>query len=375
MKIFCDLCFFVTYAGHKYQLAWSQYFDNPVSVMNAKLLLICFLIHFFSNTLACLNSYREINLSGVPDTIAHYDGLPIYYRTFNRTFSQKFIESYQLESIQLGDYKTRSDIAFHLTRLGRYKEALIILRDLYKLFPNEYNIMSNLGTVYELNGIPDSALLILKKTVANFPNGHHGSEWFHLKVLEAKVQMTGKPNWLKENRVLNLGILKPSDKSTEMYRRNIELIFQIKYQLAERIPFTQVPNLLLANVLNELGDILAIEYSISEAFIIYKMGLEYDPSDTYLIKPKVDKVTKTLEEFNHEIPDDLFLYYFPPTDSTPPVSYTERFSYTSPEKQMKRVLKFQDEQTTNKKSNTTLYWLIGIVVLGSTFIYQIRRKV
>ena len=55
-------------------------------------------------------------------------------------------------------FKTWSDISVNLMKLGKIDSAIHILIPLVEKHPDEYNLLSNLGTCYELNGNLTKAL-------------------------------------------------------------------------------------------------------------------------------------------------------------------------------------------------------------------------
>ena len=127
--------------------------------------------------------------------------------------------------------------------MGQYDTAYAILTRLEKEKPNEYNIIANLGTLYELKGENEKALVYIKKAIALNSESHHGSEWFHIQILEAKLQGRSSDWWIT-HPVLNLSKIK---KDSEI------IISDITYQLKERIPFTKKPDLMMAAILKESG--------------------------------------------------------------------------------------------------------------------------
>jgi tetratricopeptide (TPR) repeat protein len=287
-----------------------------VSYPFVKITLSVLLLTVTSTAFACYNEYTQQNLAGKENTYLHF-GLPQFFRSFDLAFSEKFIAAYNLSTLPVTDFKTRSDISVHLCRLGRYTEALVILRDLYKRYPEEYNVMSNLGTTYELVGKPDSALLILRKANQINPVGHSGTEWVHLKVLEAKLEIRKDPVWLLHHQVLDMGIAKASKLKSQEFTKNNFTIDAVIYQLTERIPFTPTPDLLLANVLNELADATALEHSITEAYVLYHIALQYDPQDAFGIQGKMKHLEGLFKKYKVEkVPDYQTLqYHFPPVES------------------------------------------------------------
>lgn len=303
------------------------------------------------------------------------DIFPQYYRTIDTLFSEQFVRSYPLDSISAAHYKTRNDIAFHLTRSGRPDEALDILLDLYKQYPQEYNIICNLGIAYALNGMPDSALAILQKTGIMSPDGHIGSKWFFLKVAEVKVNIGKDSSWLRFNKVLDLGITQSSNKNSKQYRTNVDNINALKQQLREYIQFTPSPDPLVANALNELGQALASEYSLQQAYMIYYIGLQYGPPDTYGIYARLDEVKRSLKKCVLGVPpEEVLSYYFPPVDSIQPIM-NERGTYSSAAAQVRRVLQFRKEEVSkNKKIYIVALTAAVVVVLGFGLFFYLRKR-
>ncbi|MBT1707169.1 tetratricopeptide repeat protein [Fulvivirgaceae bacterium PWU5] len=341
-----------------------------------KPLTVLFLLISWQGAQACLNEYGAVNLAGrdlagtdIAQTYPFAE--PPYFRSFNRVFSENFVASHDLPSVPADDYKTRSDIAFHLTRLGRYRESLAILQDLVKHYPHEYNILSNLGTVYELNNMPDLALRVLRATNKRFPDGHHGSEWVHLKVLEAKLRVRNDPHWLEQNRVLDLGITEASPDTSQRFMANMKKLWDATYQLHERLPFTRTPDPILANIINELGDAIAIEYSMLEAYKFYYMGLQYDTSDIYGMQAKQQALIEAMKKGNIPVPTANELNrFFPRADSIPLIRDHDT-QYSSSEKQMERVLAYQEEEY-DRRNPFPWNWVGAAVVLVAGYLY-IRR--
>jgi tetratricopeptide (TPR) repeat protein len=86
------------------------------------------------------------------------------------------------------DLDAYSDYGVLLAYLGRYDEAKAVYEEIEKITPGRYSTAANLGTVYELLGQNDLALKWIKKAVEIDPTSHEGSEWIHVKILEAKIK-------------------------------------------------------------------------------------------------------------------------------------------------------------------------------------------
>lgn len=262
--------------------------SKPSSMLRTIALLILTWPTFFT-AIACYNE-THINKNGkVTGRSEPFFG---FYDSPDTARATAFIANHDLSKIHTYDVDTQSDLAVNFAYLGRYKEALTILRRLYKENPGNYNVVANLGTTYELTGKNDSALLFIKKSLAIDPESHAGSEWVHVKILEAKLNMAKDPNWLLKNSVLQTGVTAGSAISDDLVNKALD----IEYQLKERVPFTPFPDAILANVFNELGDLLATQLSVEHAYIAYDFALQYGAVEQYGVQQKMDELKRMLRK-------------------------------------------------------------------------------
>jgi tetratricopeptide (TPR) repeat protein len=173
------------------------------------------------------------------------------------------------------DFKLLSDYAWHIVRAGRAKEALYLLEKLYAQHPNEYNILANLGTTYELTGNNHKALELLKKAVAINPRSHYGSEWIHIAILEQKT--AARPDYTK---IMNLqtgpDITKwINNKQYKFSQPADSLLKQLAYQLHERIFFVKAPDAIVQQLITDFANIVAKTRSGKEAEPFYKFAATY----------------------------------------------------------------------------------------------------
>lgn len=189
-----------------------------------------------------------------------------------------------------------------------------MLQGLYRQHPGEYALAANLGTLYELNGKPDSALFYIRRGMALNPQSHQGSEWVHVRILQAKLNGRKDPDWLARHSLLGLraDAIKEAPKGDTWYW---DIIHHITYQLRERIPFTPAPDRLMARLLKEYADLLAQELSIESAFTAYQMALVYDPADADGNRQKLGELSPLLKKAGIHEPD--LEYYFPTAPQAP----------------------------------------------------------
>lgn len=194
---------------------------------------------------------------------------------------------------QLNLFENENDQALTCMRLGRYDEAMAILEKLEKEKPGEYNIIANLGTLFELRGENEKALAYIQKAVSINAESHHGSEWFHIKILQAKLQHK-EDEWWTTHAVLDIPAVK---KEPEI------IISDLVYQLKERLPFTPAPNELMAAVLNETAAYLQQQKKNEQAWIIYKIAVGYDHKKLFGFEKKIASAEKYFKENNIPQPD------------------------------------------------------------------------
>jgi tetratricopeptide (TPR) repeat protein len=190
------------------------------------------------------------------------------------------------------DFKTWSNIALNLMKLGDADSSIQILRPLLNNYPNEYNLMANLGTAFELTGQLDSALYYISKGYEINPNSHLKSEWVHVAILKAKIEERKHKGWLKSNSVLDLDdlIKRVGDDSRGSNKVSQEMFLQIR----TRAPFTPSPNKILANILETLGDFNMEVGTYENSILAYAYAMNFEPEESqhYKIKKKIKILNK-----------------------------------------------------------------------------------
>lgn len=169
-----------------------------------------------------------------------------------------------------------SDYGAFLLQLGNYVEGLHVFQQLIVKRPNQYQIIQNLGTAYELNGQLDSALFYIQKGLKINPDSHRKSEWIHVKILEAEIALKKDPNYLKSHLTI-LGLpTQPNDnpRDGDAARKNAQILFQVQHQLTERIPFSPPPNPIMSAIFYELGKFY-YHFHDEDAYNCFRLALWY----------------------------------------------------------------------------------------------------
>lgn len=255
------------------------------------LLSTCLLL---SNLLfPCGNSYRRNT-----NTDDYLKGSRLESFQFKKGFDQSVLlqELNQLTdaiSADLNLFENENDKALTYLRLGKTVEAINILERLEKEKPNEYNVIANLGTAYELAGRNKEALDYIKKAMTLNTNSHHGSEWFHIQILEAKLQNKATDWWISH----------PVLKTSSLSKDPETIISDIVYQLKERLPFTPRPDLMMAAVLKEAGEFLIKHDKLQQSWILFKIGEEYDAEKKLNLATSIRSLEKKMKDLQLAIPD------------------------------------------------------------------------
>lgn len=183
-------------------------------------------------------------------------------------------------------FESRADYASLGIYLGDVSHAIEQLEALEREKPGEGIIASNLGTAYELNGNTAKALEWIKEGVHRNPNDHNGTEWLHVKILEAKLELANDKGWLNSHSVLGMNFgtdakpAIPSQGVTDFQgalKSLPEVEAALAYQLHERIYFVKPPDPVVADLLSDMACLIAASHSLPEAKSIMEFALEYKP--------------------------------------------------------------------------------------------------
>jgi len=223
----------------------------------------------------CINEYRAL-LNGTTVFTDADNVAPI--GRFG--FSDK---SYILKKLHEADsiYKvTRkiedySDYGAMLIYNGQYLEGKQVFQEIESKLPGLYATAANLGTTYELLGMNDSAYFWINKALAINPKSHQGSEWIHLKILEAKIKSNNDPKYFQSHSILSLDFGEtetPENKS----KLDLEVLRdQLYHQLNERMTFIKPQDLIVGQLLFDLGNVNAITRDVKSGLQVFEVAKEY----------------------------------------------------------------------------------------------------
>ena len=231
----------------------------------------------FKNTFACIN----------PKTIALKNGtviamdspgeiIPHGHHFLEENFDRANVELDRLwKKTKNIDYY--SDYGIVLILQKKYKEAINVYLDIEKIKPDRYATASNLGTIHDLLGENETAIVWIKKAIAIDPTSHKHSEGLHVKILEAKIK--GDP-FMNGKFLLNVDFGTDSiPRSTLSRKKLLMLRYALFFQLQERMSFVKPTDKTIAALLFDLGNIAILTDSKAEACDIYEKAQLYGFTD------------------------------------------------------------------------------------------------
>jgi hypothetical protein len=255
---------------------------------------------------ACLNKYDR---SAAPERPAEY----IARLTPHPEHDRMMKEPAPPEPGPGAGYRARNDYAAVLVHRGEARKAVGILEAVEAEHPGEYVVAGNLGTAYELSGDLEQAHRWISEGIRRNPNAHEGTEWLHLRILEARQAVAKDPAWLKAHSVLGMSFgagdapavpatLPKGAANTE------DVIKALTYQLHERMAFVPAPDPMVGGMLADLGDLLSLSRSVDVAIPVYGLALNYGPPHSGVIGRRLEVSKELVKNLRHsETPVGLIL--------------------------------------------------------------------
>jgi tetratricopeptide (TPR) repeat protein len=200
-----------------------------------------------------------------------------------------------------------NDQAVALMYLGRAPEAIGLLQEIEKAHPGAYQTAVNLGTAHELAGDNAAALKWISEGIRRNPKSHDGTEWLHVRILEAKIALSADPGWLRVHSPLDgrphgptgsaaqpewrqAGVVDPAGRALQQD----EVSNAIRYQLQERLQFVKPPESIVGELLLEMGSILALKETAETALPVLEQAGTFQPARADLLRDRTALVRKVV---------------------------------------------------------------------------------
>jgi len=184
---------------------------------------------------------------------------------------------------KLGDptsLSNRNDYAVALIYQGRHAEAIGVLEQLEQQAPGQYYTAANLGTALELAGRNEEALRWIQEGMRRNPGSHHGTEWLHARILEAKILAARDPEYFSRHSVLNLDHSTIQRDAKELNvggvpRDLYEVRNALEYQLKERLHFIRTKDAPVAGLLVDYAALTAATHTLEGARDLLQLAAEF----------------------------------------------------------------------------------------------------
>jgi tetratricopeptide (TPR) repeat protein len=195
-------------------------------------------------------------------------------------------------------FDTHNELAVALTRLGRPEKAIELLTVLESRYPGRYETATNLGTAYELAGKDAEALQWIREGIRRNPDSHAGSEWIHVRILEAKVAGTvGRGSMLGLDSVNEQLPKQPAGLPGGNDGQPLspdEVSLHLFAQLAERTQFVPPTDPVVASLFFDWANLELATGSLEVADLAFEFAQRYGHPQKQLIAARRARIAKAL---------------------------------------------------------------------------------
>jgi tetratricopeptide (TPR) repeat protein len=252
-----------------------------------KTLSLIILITLFCgiDSLACINTEMKRLSDGTTLWIDEEGLVPTRHKIEKFNYAKKVLEL-KKKYEQTKKVNFLSDAGIVLILQAKYQEAKELYLRIDRLEPRRYATASNLGTVYELLGDNQNAIVWIKKAIEINPQSHHGSEWLHVKILEAKIN--GDQS-ISSDFLINTNFgMNPMPENNMSQEQLIQLRDALFFQLNERVTFIKPPDKIIANLMFDLANANYFLGLRRDAVAIYEKAREYGFGDP-ILQARIEK--------------------------------------------------------------------------------------
>jgi hypothetical protein len=285
-----------TIASHKcgivrqaaYHRGQSPLKKTPLEVRVRRAIVLLFACLVGSPGMACLQTYGT-NLHGRQITFEGLTG-----RDLVETVTRHEPRAYWLAEAQRlkakaadpRDFKNQNDYAVTLIHLGEVARAMALLRIVEAQHPGRSQTAANLGTGFDLLGHNLEALQWIREGIRRDQQEHFGTEWLHVRILEAKIAAAANPRFLRTHSVAGLDfgtaeeprLLRPYPPDNTGRPVSIkELGTALGYQIGERLEFERPPDPIMGDLLFDWGNLLAVTEVLESADAAYSEAERFGP--------------------------------------------------------------------------------------------------
>lgn len=200
------------------------------------------------------------------------------------------------------DYRSQNNLSAALAHIGKLDEALDRMQTVERVYPNQMETAYNMGTVYELKNDLPKALYWIKEGIkrelkTSGRSRLSNTEWLHVRILDAKINLQRDPAYLQSYAVsgLDFGTARmpqmPDNYPTDGGGSPSTLAEgqkALQEQLHERLEFVKAPDPIVGDLLFDYANSLAVTGNEDAALDVYRLALDFVPLRSTLVQKRFD---------------------------------------------------------------------------------------
>lgn len=207
------------------------------------------------------------------------------------------------KAVQRPNYATLTELGVLLVFQGQYTRAVNHFLMLERRYPGRYETATNLGTALELSGHDEPALRWIRIGIQRNPESHGGSEWLHVRILDAKIAAARDPAYLASHSIAGVTFapvrVPPVPQSMPAGNNGApvlpwELDNALANQLLERVQFVSPKDPVVANLLLDWATLNLAGGPIESADVLYDLAVRYGAPRDALMRERQAFVRATL---------------------------------------------------------------------------------
>ena len=202
------------------------------------------------------------------------------------------------------DFNHLTDLGVLLVYLDDLPAAVRLFLDIERLYPGHAGTAANLGTALELMGRDETALRWIRLGIRRDVHEHAGTEWLHVRILEAKLALAKDPHALDHRSVAGVAftddVVPPlphvdavGNNGKPVTPRDLNHAFG--YQLHERLPLVPPKDPVVANLLMDWATLNLAGGPIENAHVLYRLARRYGAPSGHLMQARQQYVARMLE--------------------------------------------------------------------------------
>lgn len=190
---------------------------------------------------------------------------------------------YRDKALHAPSYENATNFGVSLLYQGRTVPALRLFLRLEQAYPGRAQTAANIGTALELLGKDAVALQWIRLGIRRDPREHDGTEWLHVRILEAKLAHAAG-TWSRNRSIAGIAFddalvpalptsLPAGNDGKSVSLQGLDAAF--RYQLSERMQFVAPKDWVVANLLSDWALLNMAGGPLENAKSLHALALRY----------------------------------------------------------------------------------------------------